>query len=169
MHFIKAAIYDPRRVLVISLLALAVLVALANCVGAAECQRSAEEVKAAHPGVHPTWSGRVPGHLGQHCWMTQEEKQQVRQVGAQLRQGGERKAAGKDTRRIHQEAGGPARPSSASTSISQPHTTGMASPVPLRWIMADRFEATGQWAVYQDLERGLLLKDAKRRLAEMMR
>lgn len=52
------------------------------------------------------------------------------QIGAQLRQGGHATRPARDTQRIHQEAGGPTRPSSASASLAPPPPVQIADLVP---------------------------------------
>ena len=37
-----------------------------------ECLPSAEAVWAAHPGSHPAWHLRLPGHLGEKCWYAKD-------------------------------------------------------------------------------------------------
>lgn len=61
----EAVIHDPRwRVLIICALTLLALVLLARCAAAGECLRSADEVRALHPGAWPSWSGR----RWRKCW-----------------------------------------------------------------------------------------------------
>ena len=45
----------------------AIVVMVGKC-AKAECLHSYKEVWAAHPGSHATWSGRLEGHKGEHCY-----------------------------------------------------------------------------------------------------
>jgi hypothetical protein len=73
----------PFLVLVFALL---ILLAVASCAGAAECLPSSDAVKAMHPGFWASWSGRMPGHRGQHCWFPKEERREGRRSAGQGKQ-----------------------------------------------------------------------------------
>src|SRR5258707_3506398 len=49
------------------LLIAAVLAAL-SLPARSECLSSASAVWAVHPGSHPNWRLRLPGHVGEKCW-----------------------------------------------------------------------------------------------------
>jgi hypothetical protein len=49
------------------LLIVAILAAL-SVSARSECLSSASAVWAAHPGSHPSWRLRLPGHVGKKCW-----------------------------------------------------------------------------------------------------
>src|SRR5260221_1433069 len=49
------------------LLIAAVLAAL-SLPARSECLSSASAVWAVHPGSHPNWRLRLPGHIGEKCW-----------------------------------------------------------------------------------------------------
>jgi hypothetical protein len=139
----------------VPVLALLILLAVASCAGAVECLDSDTKVKAAHPGSWPTWSGRVPGHRKERCWMTKEERQVVRNGKPQTSVSGRPARA---TRAALQAR-------AAADTAETPAAVVQEAP---RWIVADRCERTDRWAGDQSLEQGLLLTAAKRRLAEMM-
>src|SRR5258706_6543409 len=49
------------------LLVAAILAAL-SLPARSECLSSASAVRAVHPGSHPNWRLRLPGHIGEKCW-----------------------------------------------------------------------------------------------------
>jgi hypothetical protein len=158
-------IFEGMRIaapFLVPVLALLILLAVASCAGAVECVRSADAVKAAHPGLRPTWSGRVPGHQGERCWMTNEERKEV------VRNGKSRTAVSGSARNVERPARATRAALQTRAAADTAETAATVVQEPPRWSVADRCERTDRWAGDQGLERGLLLTAAKLRLAKMM-
>jgi hypothetical protein len=49
-------------------LLIAVILAALSVSARSECLSSASAVWAVHPGSHPNWRLRLPGHVGEKCW-----------------------------------------------------------------------------------------------------
>src|SRR6266446_10255961 len=51
-------------------LLIAAILAALSLPARSECLSSASAVWAVHPGSHPNWRLRLPGHVGEKCWYT---------------------------------------------------------------------------------------------------
>src|SRR5258705_13473162 len=49
-------------------LLIAAILAALSLPARSECLSSASAVWAVHPGSHPNWRLRLPGHVGEKCW-----------------------------------------------------------------------------------------------------
>lgn len=143
--------------LVGTLLVFVLLLALSQC-ASAQCLPSAGAVQKEHPGVHASYSLQVSGHKGRRCWMTDEERQQLRRAKRERKAAPLLASAGRQetklARLIHALPVDAAEP----MAVQAP----AAAVTPVRWIVADRFE-DAHWGNDPDLTLRLEIEAAGRR------
>jgi hypothetical protein len=111
---------------------IAAILAASSVPARSECLSSASAVWALHPGSHPNWRLRLPGHVGEKCWYAKnstnlpaaEVRQEpvlnsLRKTESELRTDGPAK-----------QAGGPVNVSAADRPDEKPATTKSQESVP---------------------------------------
>jgi hypothetical protein len=95
-------------------LLIAAILAAPSVSARSECLSSANAVRAVHPGSHPNWRLRLPGHVGERCWYAKNStnppaaQAQERRVQYSPRRTESDPRADGQTKRVTSEAKAPA-------------------------------------------------------------